>query len=278
MIDSITLKFDGRVAEQHLIEARQLGNSLLGVDKAVNTGLILLTQGRAPLQRERFNLFIAAQAPKQGSVDLVTVIHNAPWLLPLVHDVVVSYGADYLRNFISCVLFWHGGRKAEGMEQMDKMIDLAKEIHRHNEISQAQWQGTLIEVIDRLAPAAKQIVEPVGRTAATLEIAAPTTKQITIIDEPTAEAIRSKEEIELQDVVEMDLRIDGIIRHTRTLKVEMPDQPGQFVTADVRDPVFDEMPNAYTDAFSKKESLRVRARPAHRNGQLYKLYVMELVS
>lgn len=64
MYEKIVFKFVGGMAERHMIEAREFGNSLIGLDKAVNTGLILLVEGGAPKGRKRFDFVLTAQAPK----------------------------------------------------------------------------------------------------------------------------------------------------------------------------------------------------------------------
>ena len=67
--------------------------------------------------------------------------------------------------------------------------------------------------------------------------------------------------------------IDGVVLHNRTLKVEVPDRPGAFMTADVRDPIFDQAPNIYTSAIGS--SLEVEAKAVRRaDGELAKLYIL----
>jgi hypothetical protein len=278
MLGKVDFVFEGRQADKHFVSAREFGRSLIGLDRATNVGLVLLTQGRLPHKRERFGFYLAARSPTQGSVDLSTIIDNVPWVLPLLNEALASCAKHYVGNFISWLLLWHGGRKGEATMHMDKMIELAKEVNRSHEATTSAWQSTLLSVVDRLAPTARDIVDPVGRSAGRLLVDNSGSAAGAVIDEPTADAIRTKEDIELQDVSEMRIRVDGIIRHSRTLKVEFSDQPGRFVTADVRDPVFDNTPNIYTDALGSGIELRVRARPALRGGEMFKIFVIEALS
>lgn len=278
MLGRVSFAFDGREAAKHFIDARQMGRSLIGLDRAVNASLSLVIQGRLPKQRERFGFYLAAKVPERGSVELQTIIEHVPWALPLVYEALSNLGAEYVRNFISWLLLWHGGRKTEAVEHMDKMMDLVREMNRHNEAMTKSWQETVLGLADRLAPTARDIVDPVGRSASSMAIDGASRKPSAIIDEATADAIRSKEEIELQENAEFTLRVDGIIRHSRTIKAEFIDKPGDFVSADVRDPEFDSVPNSYTDALSSGMPITVRARPALRAGSLFKLYVMEVLT
>lgn len=278
MQGEISFAFDGREAAKHVIDARQMGRSLIGLDRAVNASLSLVIQGRLPKQRERFGFYLAAKVPEQGSVELQTIIEHVPWALPLVHEALSNLGTEYVRNFISWLLLWQGGRKTEAVEHMDKMMDLVREMNRHNEAMTRSWQDMVLGLADRLAPTARDIVDPVGRSASSLAIDGVSRKPSAVIDEATADAIRSREEIELQEYAVFTLRVDGIIRHSRTIKAEFIDKPGDFVTADVRDPEFDSVPNSYTDALSNGMPITVRARPALRSGSLFKLYVMEVLT
>jgi len=72
------------------------------------------------------------------------------------------------------------------------------------------------------------------------------------------------------------LKVDGIILHSRSLKVELPDEPGKFVTAEVRDPAFEGDPNPYLEAVNK--TLTVQAKISRRHsGELARLYIMNVV-
>lgn len=96
-----------------------------------------------------------------------------------------------------------------------------------------------------------------------------------IIDLPTADAIRAKGELEVTSLQEIDLRLDGFVHHTKKLNVENPENPGTFISADIRDPAFDVVPNAYTEAANVKGVLRVQAKLGYRAGVLEKIYIMD---
>lgn len=271
----VNLVFDGREADGHKIDARQLGNSLIGLDRTVSAAAFLMVNGRLPKRRERVvDVFVAAKQPEAGSVNLPTIIENVPWVLPLAGEVIQSYGVDFIRNFISWLLLWRGGRKAEAQAYMDSMIEVLKENNRSHEASNEAWQRTFLSFVEHLSPAAKQIVDPVGRTASVLRIGDHSSDSVTI-DEPTADAIRSKEDLELTEKETVKATVDGFIRRTRTLKLIMED--GSYQTAEVRDPAFDYDPNIYIDALAEAKILSITIRKSLRAGKLYKLYVLDAV-
>ncbi len=76
-------------------------------------------------------------------------------------------------------------------------------------------------------------------------------------------------------MTKMRVRVDGMIKHSRALKVEIEDRPGHFVNAEVRDPAFEHMPNAYTRALESDAFIEVSAKPTYRDGELVKLHIMD---
>ena len=76
----------------------------------------------------------------------------------------------------------------------------------------------------------------------------------------------------------MKIRIDGLIKHTRRATVVRIDEPGAFLSAEVRDPAFDQTPNVYTQALGDDSELVVQAKPTYRGGELYRLYIMGSVA
>lgn len=278
MIEGITFKFEGGDADKHFIEARYYGASLIGLDRAVNDGLLLLQRGTKPKRGERFGLYIVARPPLQGSVETPNEFKEIAWALPLVQEFIVAHGRAYIEQFLAWLLKWHGGRRAESVEHMDKMIEMLKEQHRHQEVENDGWRITMLALVDKLKPAAQEIVAPIGRSAGTLSIGIAGNASV-VVDEPMADAIRSKDEIEVLDMEELTFRIDGVTLHNRQLKVEFADAPGKFVSADVRDPLFEVEGNPYLNAFFAKRDVTVLAKRAlKKTGELHRLYVMNFVS
>lgn len=277
MIEGITFKFEGGDADKHVIEARYYGAALIGLDKAVNDALLQIDRRRKPRRGERFGLYIVAKPPVAGSVDTPNELREIGWALPLVQEFILVHGRAYIEQFLAWLLKWHGGRRAEAAEHMDKMIEMLKEANRHTEAENTAWRETMLALVDKLKPAAQDMVAPVGRSAGTLSIGIEG-KPLVVVDEPMADAIRSKDEVEVLDMEEMTFRIDGVSLHNRQLKVEFPDSPGKYFAADVRDPAFEVEGNPYIDAFVKNQTVTVQAKRALKKGELHRLYVMNFLT
>jgi hypothetical protein len=73
----------------------------------------------------------------------------------------------------------------------------------------------------------------------------------------------------------INLRVDGFVHHSKKLNVENPDQAGAYISADVRDPVFEQVPNVYTEAAANKSVISVQAKLGYRAGLLERIYIMD---
>ena len=236
----------------------------------------MFAYGRTPRRGERFDLVLSAKEPKAGSYELWAILKDMPWLLPVVQEFVVSGGVDAIYRFSSFVFSQLGGRKGDAQMHLNAMLELNRQHLEARNQSDQEWRATLLEVVDRLAPAARQAVKPMGNSASEMTLEHQERRLLTKIDEPMADAIRSKEDDEVGDMEEMRLKVDGIIHHSRQLKIISPENEKKFITAEVRDPVFDQVPNVYSEAAANKGEVTVKVKPVYRNSELLKVYIMDL--
>lgn len=137
------------------------------------------------------------------------------------------------------------GRKTEASNHLSQALELIGRLNdqRHQEI-------LAIITGDRLYGAAKRAVRPIGTGAERLAVQDEENR--IEVDIPMAEALKARGEIMSGNIETVDLLVDGIIHSKRQLKVPNPDPDmrRRFSTAIVRDPVFDQRPNVYTEAAS----------------------------
>jgi hypothetical protein len=276
----IRVRYDGGDADHHTIDMRLLGESLIGVDRIVSDGLIVITHRRVPKRGERAPLLLKAKEPVRGSVDLLGYLQEASGLLPLGLPFIAQYGADLIWDWFKGVIAYFGGRRDLAETCMEAIIDLnrqhlaardASEQRTHEE--RRLYLDALMQTMQRLGPAAAQTVAPIGPSARRLGVTTNDKPEIEI-DEPLADALREHGEVEIGDLQEFLLRTDGFTFHTRKLSVEHPERGG-YLLADVQDPIFEEASNPYTLAAEKKAMIRVKAKPGYRSGRLEKLYIMD---
>lgn len=192
-----------------------------------------------------------------------------------MNELIANHGVELLKQFISWVLMHLGGRKKEADVHFQQLMSLTRELNASRDSSDERWHQTLLALVDKFAPSARDAVAPVGRTARRLVISSDDGSAIAEIDEPTADAIRSRKGDEVEDLIELIVKVDGISHHKKQIQVENPEEPARFINADVRDPVMDNAPNIYSEAANVKGSLRVQAKKVRREGRLHRLYIMD---
>ena len=282
---NIAIRFDGGDASRNVIDMRLYGQSLMGLERIISDGIILLSARRLPKRGERAPLIVKAKEAIEGSHSTPALIAENSHLLQLGWSLLTSSGDEIIFNWVSFVLNWLSGNKNEAEKNLDALMETQRmhleaseraDIRRHEEAE--KWRALAYQLVDRLAGAGAQAVAPVGPSARTLDFATRPGAEPFRIDEPMADVIRSKGELEIDPMQELTLKTDGFAYHTRTVTVAHPEQPGKFIQAHVQDPIFDSEPNPYSEAASKAATIRVIGKIARREGVLKKIYLMDFVA
>lgn len=288
MAAEFLLRYDGGDAVDHTMDMRLLGRSLIGVDQAIHRGLWAALHPDIPRGKKHLDLRVQVAAPQAACVEVMGALTAAAGVLPFAYDVATGLGTDYIKNLLSAVILFHGGRKADAQVHMDKMLDIIADAQSRQyedreseratlERIHAKTAEALIEAVGTMRQQAREMVAPVGPSTETLRIGDRSLKDATVIDVAIAEAVRTGGALEVGDMTVFEVRLDGITRHNRNARVELPSEPGSYLSAEIRDPGFDEFPNAYTDAFGKEAIIRVHARPTYREGALFKLHILNFI-
>lgn len=299
MAISFQVRFDGLDARRHQMDMRELGKALIGLDRSISDAVFLATEDRLPKPRERRMLVVRVEAPQAACVELHGVVEATAGVLPLAWEILKNPGTQFIFEMLSYLLKRRGGKpreaEAHAMEayrllaadRADERATIASLVDQtlRDRDREREFIGTMQDrflqhaeiLAENLAEPLKQVVSPIGRTSETLSIPSPMGLAPTVIDVPMAEAVRSKEPLEVGDMTRMRVRVDGLIKHNRQLKVELEGDPGRYLNAEVRDPAFDETPNVYTQAVSDESFIEVDAKPTYRNGELVKLHIMNAV-
>lgn len=276
----ILLKYDGRDADAHTVDMRLLGRSMQGFDRIISDGIILLSEKRLPKHGERAILRVQAKEPVVGSQSIVGLIQDNAGLLPLGWQLLTDSAGSVIWHWVSFVLEHFSGRADAAEKHLKAMLEMnrdhlaardASDARWHAE--QAKWRDQLFELANKLAGAASQAVAPVGPSVRNVKFSAGQSAPFEV-DEAMADAIRSKGDLSVGDLQTMTLKTEGVRNHTRSLFVLHPDEDG-YITANVKDPLFDEWPNVYTEAASRKATIQVQAKPAFRGGRMERIYIMD---
>lgn len=264
----INIRFDGLDADDHVIDMRLFGEAMIGLERTLSAGLNAVASGGVG-PRSKMMLVIKATPPRDGCVQFDAVVELAQGTLPILKPALMLAGGEIAKRLVSAVIKRFGGSKKQSDSEVEKVLDL---LTLEKDDRQREREN-IIAVIDRLRPAAVQMMAPVGRSAEKLTIAADNDDAPSAFDVPMAQALRSRNDLEVSEMQPMRLRVDGITVHTRTLKVEDPNVPGRYVTAEVRDPAFTDGENVYTQSVTKM--IDVQAKATYREGLLHRIHIMD---
>jgi hypothetical protein len=208
----------------------------------------------------------------------------APGFLPFAQEILKDYAKDYVSALLGHVLSFFGGREKESAAFFDKLMILTQEMQSGHLAERSEdrahalaTQENFLRLIDKLHPAARQVVAPVGRSCNELILPAPTTGHATVIDVAMADAIRAKEPVEVGDMTRMLVHVDTVSISRRAMRVFVPGAvEDSLVEAVIRDPAFDESPNHNIYTASLGGLLAVDVKPTYRKetGELIRLHVM----
>lgn len=278
---SVIISYDGLQASQHQIDMRRFGYAIVGLDHIITYGIVALTERRIARSRERIEFDVVAGEPREGSVEIIGALltayqgtqGNLPFLVQMINETM----PDILWHWLSWVFKKLGGRDKEADPHFEKLMGFMENFLTEEKLDRERERQMLLNVIDRLAPHASAVAMPVGQSSNVLKFRKPDGSDTTEIGVPEAAAIRSKEPLEVGDPKTLRVRIDGLIKHTNRGSVELPDEPGQFFAAEIRDPIFEQTPNPYIAAMNSSEFIEVNVVPSYRSRELHKLYIMGLV-
>jgi hypothetical protein len=279
-MSDLKVSYQGGDADKHSVEMRALALSLLGLEKIISDGLIFMGENRLPKRKERHQLAVKAKEPEAGSAVIPIDLDSLATLLPLGWWTLQTGAGEVVGHFMTYVFSVLGSRKSEADKAMDALakfraIEAQERVETQRQWleHEAGWRDQLFGLAHRLATSAIRAVTPVGPSVDQLKLngSAPPF----VVDLPTADAIREKGDLEVTELKEVDLRLDGFVHHSKKLNVENPESPGSFISADIRDPAFETIPNVYTEAANRGGVLRVLAKLGYRAGVLEKIYIMD---
>lgn len=205
-----------------------------------------------------------------------------------MYQVATSLGADYVKHLLSAVVLSHGGRREEADVHLGQMIKIygealqsasldRREERQAFERMQDRSLTALQDVVARMQPQARQIVAPIGRSSEVLKISGGDYALATEIDVAIADAVRAGGDLRVGDMEQFEVLFDGLSKQSRSAKVEIVSGDGRLIPADIRDPVFDDFPNIYTNAFGDERTIVVWAKPTFREEILVKLHILSAV-
>lgn len=278
----IRIKYDGGDANGHVMDMRLLALSMLGAERIVSDGLIIMVHRRLPKRGERAPVILKAREPEKGSVELILLLHAIFGTLDLGLPLAKDLAAQFIEEWWKAVIARFSGKPEVAELAIKAMADM--DARRHDETMEinAQRHEEQMAIIALLRAgisgeqrAAEQFVSPIGPSVESATFFPSATRPL-LIGTDEAEAIRDGAKLNWGPLEQLTLRTDGFKFHTSGLSVENPERDG-FLMARVRDPRFEQEDNPYTEAAQRRAEIVVTGRRGYKDSTLAGIDIVDFI-
>lgn len=292
----LPLEFDGGDADEHRIDAQKLGRALAGIGKLYRSVNHFYFTGQIPLQIRKPEVRILVGPPREGSITYALWVLIAHGRLPLYPELLAEFADACAPQIIKAVIAKRAGQPRIAEKAMDIVADIAKDNaeiskrlldynllveagHQERDRTDRDEKAKLLAIVERLAQtngsAMTEMVAPIGPSTRTLTHFKGQSAEY-IIDEPAADAIRAKGDLEVLDETTIKVRIEAVDKIARTCKI-VSDEWSHPVKGKITDPVLDTPENVYTHALDTGAEILVTGKPVLKDGILHVYYVSNAI-
>lgn len=275
LFEPIPIAYRGLLADQHLVDAQQFGRSLVGASKIANSVCHELLFRQVTHDPRKYQVrFCVGPSRENGLLQeiVAVVMTGLPLFTPFALKIGTVFVEQMTKAMISSVLKKPSDvSKALDVigQQSEQMSDLATSMQEGHMQDKAWLQSLVTELVRENRRPLRDLPEPVGRTVRTMALGK---NNPMVIDEPTAEVLRSREGLELGDTVEYDVELVGVFKNSGACRIKLLGKD-KVVLGKIADSALDEPNNIYTRALNEGQVLHVIAKPTLKDGELYKLYI-----
>ncbi|WP_281019981.1 MULTISPECIES: hypothetical protein [unclassified Minwuia] len=281
IVPPLQVSCTGRDADHHHIEIRQLAKSLDGVGRLSSSILGFYLQGEVRKDYRAQDFRIYTGPPQENGVlfEIFALMNSSQ--LPLYAPMLVEVGESFLPWIWSAVV----GRGSGDAKLTEKALDmLDKQAERHDAFANVvhagqmrdkawmQEQITALTHVNRTA--LRELPAPVGHSCND-QVIYKNSVSPTIIDEPVAQALRSKGEMEVADEMETTMTIRSLNLDTGTGSADWDGEEGGRISIKVTDPALALPKNVYSGSLDGQIPIAVTAKPVLKDGEISRLYVSD---
>ena len=269
MLGEIVIRYDGLDAADHSIEIDAFADSLKGLGRIISMVGTFAATEKLIIHSDARPLKVVVGPPEPNCVTLV-----AAWAW-VNQTAVISGTASALAASLITAIFTHFRGRSEEMKHLRAVAEEAIRVAGHRDDAVVE---RLLDTVDRMAekliPAVRQAVEPVGKTAQTMTIGDRSGTHKVVVDKAMRDAIQAETPLEVGDERIIDVRFIEMNLETRGCRIVIADGDSEErYTGEITDPEFLLADNAYASAFAAKVPVTVRARPTLRDGEIERWYI-----
>lgn len=273
----IVLRYEGRDAEDHMIDLAQLGQSIQGASKILGAGGHLVKTGEYVKRQEAVGVRVLAGQPRAHCFEITAWVATAfPVVAPGL-PAIADFAQRKAGNAIEAIFNYTIARLAGKNDAAERAFDVAEKALVEN----GQTARTAIEAMRDVAlgyrPAARQFVSPIGESCEFAIVgtqdngAFPVTKADRI-------AIEAVDPIEIGPEAAYEILITEVDLKNKSCKFSMrgTEESRQRYAGEITDPVIMNIKNPYSTALNNQSWVRVRGKPELKAGEIDRLFISNI--
>jgi hypothetical protein len=275
IFDPIPISYRGLIADAHLVDAQQFGRSLIGVSKLANSICHELLFDQVTHDPRSYHVrFCVLPSHENGLLqEIVGVLMTG---LPLFPPIAMQIGKVFVEQMIKAMISNVLHKPSDASKALDVIAQVSKS---HAELARSMHEGHMSDkdklfglmeqlVVENRRPL-RELPEPIGKSVRTIQFGR---KDPIVIDEPSAEVLRSHEPLTLGDEVKYDVSIEGVFKTNGACRVRLLNN-NKVVAGKIADPALEKPNNVYTKALNEGGTLHVIAKPTLKRGQIHTLFI-----
>lgn len=274
--------YRGGEADQNEMDMRLLAISLLGAEKIVSDGLVILVHKRLPKRGERAPVILKAREPRSGSLEILAMLNAIFGVLKLGLPLATQLASSFMEEWWKAVVARCSGKPDLAETIIKNFVEANKDHLTSRDASEAQRHEEIMAFLDIVRAgllgqqrSAEQFVAPIGPSVQTATVQSVSTNPV-LIGVGEADAIRDTGKLVWGPLEQLTLRTDGFKFHTNGLSVENPEREG-YLMARVRDPRFDDPENPYTEAAQRRSEIIVLGRRGYKEASLAGIDIVDFI-
>lgn len=291
VVSPFKLKYDGMDTKNHIIEAQQYGQSIIGASKLYSSVAHYCVSGNVPKGNYRKEFACYATIPTPGSWDVILFVSSVATQYQLFPELIKHSLSFFVFKVVRMLKMMLTG-EVERDKAVEMLIDALKENAEKDaefkaqmlagilgnckslENLHAQLIETLPELVNSTERHTKNLVAPIGKSCKILTSLHDTPHSF-VIDEADADVIRSPKNLEVKDMAEFKCeRIRELDLNTGHCQLVVEGIDG-MVKGKISDPVIEKSSNIYSQSLDTQKPFYFMAKSIEKNGEIVKLHISD---
>jgi len=278
-VSPFQLAYEGYDADGHTAEAIYIGQSIQGTARIYNALANWHFAGR-PVHPSAHSIRVHVGPPRDGSLLYMFYLMMVHGKFAVYLEIFFELAGLAIPLSLKAIIARRSGQHQAVEKAVDAMLEMYR---RHNEFARqvhndnVKEKAALFSLVEKLALGVNKsladMAAPIGRTVRQIEHFKDSAEPVTV-DEPVAEALRSKEEVIVGDTQMLTGRILAVDTVTGAGKLHV-DGEATPTRAKITDPTLAIPENAYTHALDTAAKISVTAKPVTKDGIISTLYISD---